>query len=159
MVAEGRPARRAQGVVAALALTTLAGCMGTSGASLEALRARSTFDLQCPSHELQLVNIDVRTKGIRGCGRQMTYVEICDNRPDGWHCTWVLNAPAWYVAPPRVPPRPEGSWWWTEPQGLPAAQALPAPAGGGARPWQPPTVPPQPMPPQTMPPRDDNRGF
>jgi hypothetical protein len=113
------------------------GCFGASGASLEQLRARATFDLQCPSPETQLLDIDVRTKGVRGCGKQLTYVEVCDNRPDGWHCTWVLNAPAWYIAPPRVTPRPEGTWWWTQPQGV---EASPPPATPSVPPVQAPPV-------------------
>lgn len=109
---------KALGVVALLMLA-LTGCVVASGASVQQLRVRATFDLQCPVSATELVDIDERTKGVRGCGKQLTYVEVCDSRPDGWHCTWVLNAPAWYVAPSRVPPRPAGTWWWTQPQGVP----------------------------------------
>src|SRR5690606_1686777 len=98
-------------------LAAAAGCFASSQATLDTLKTRATFDLQCPATKLEVQDIDPRTKGVRGCGKQLTYVEICDNRPDGWHCTWVINAPAWYIAPPRNPPKPEGTWWWTEPQG------------------------------------------
>jgi hypothetical protein len=116
----------------------------STGASTDALKARATFDLQCPAPDVQIIDIDARTKGVRGCGKQMTYVEICDNRPDGWHCTWVLNAPAWFIAPPRVPPRPERTWWWTEPQGAPLAKPPPE-----ALPPGPPPSPPTAAPPPT----------
>lgn len=138
------------------------GCFASSGASADSLLTRATFDMQCPGPGLQVVNIDVRTKGVRGCGKQMTYVEVCDNRPDGWHCTWVLNAPAWFVAPVRVPPRPEGTWWWTEPQGVQAPSTPGGPAPVAPPPFAPtpqpggfwsPTVPPSLAPaPATIPP-------
>ncbi len=62
-----------------LALASLcgAGC-GATGASLKSLEARATFDLQCPAPSIQTVEIDERTRGVRGCGKQMTYVEVCD---------------------------------------------------------------------------------
>ncbi len=123
----------------------LVGCVGTSGASVQQLRARATFDLQCPGPQTEVIELDERTRGVRGCGKQMTYVEVCDNRPDGWHCTWVLNAPAWFVAPQRVPPKPEGTWWWTEPNGIakqPSPPALPPARPDPTAPIEPEAPPP-----------------
>lgn len=132
----------------------LGGCFGTTGASVEQLKARATFDLQCPAPATEVVELDARTRGVRGCGKQLTYVELCDNRPDGWHCTWVINSPAWYVAPPRNPPGHEGAWWWTSPQGVEASPRgaaapgpAPAPAPGAATPTPTQEAPkPQPIP-------------
>ncbi len=63
------------------------------GATDDQLRARAAFDMQCPKNALQLVEIDSQTRGVRGCGQRMTYVESC-----GFHqglqkgdCTWVAN--------------------------------------------------------------------
>ncbi len=127
------------------------GCLGT-GASSEQLKARATFDLQCPAPQVEIVDIDERSKGVRGCGKQMVYVEICDNRPDGWHCTWVLNAPAWYIAPPRVPPKPESTFWFTEPQGAPLPPSTDRPQAPPPPPPPPPPAPPPPPPPPEPPP-------
>jgi hypothetical protein len=145
--------------VALVGAVGLTGCVGAGGASFEQLRARATFDLQCPAPSTQFFDLDERTKGVRGCGKQMTYVEVCDNRPDGWHCTWVLNAPAWFVAPARVPPRPDGTWWWTEPRGsaapAPRAPESPAPIVPPAPPplvSPPPAVPVRPLPLEPIPP-------
>jgi hypothetical protein len=66
----------------------LAGC----GASLEQLHARAAFDLNCPEAQLQVVKIDQRTQGVRGCGRQATYVESCtDPMRSSGTCTWIMN--------------------------------------------------------------------
>lgn len=60
------------------------------GASEEQLRTRAAFDMKCSEDQLNLIEIDDRTTGVRGCGQQATYVESCANanRTD---CTWVLN--------------------------------------------------------------------
>ena len=67
----------------------LLGC----GATVSQLKSRASFDLQCPESEIVIVDIDSRTKGVRGCDKQATYVESCaaENRTN---CTWVLNSDA-----------------------------------------------------------------
>jgi hypothetical protein len=66
----------------------LAGC----GASLEQLHARAAFDLNCPQEQLQIIKIDDPTQGVRGCGRQATYVENCtDPNRSSNTCTWIMN--------------------------------------------------------------------
>jgi hypothetical protein len=92
----------------------LAGC----GASLEQLQARAAFDLNCPVDQLQIVPIDQRTQGVRGCGRQAAYVENCAS-PDrkARTCTWIMNTasdqggvvavpPSALPPPPPAPPPP-----------------------------------------------------
>jgi hypothetical protein len=66
----------------------LAGCTATESQ----LRSRAAFDLQCDAKSIQIVKIDARTRGVRGCGQQATYVESCSG-PNGSNCTWVLNNP------------------------------------------------------------------
>jgi hypothetical protein len=78
-----------KGVVLALAL--LCCCYAT--ASTEQLVRRASFDLDCASKELGYERIDNSTLGVRGCGKQATYVESCDGpraKPETT-CTWVLN--------------------------------------------------------------------
>lgn len=74
---------------AGLACLLLSGC----GASDEQLRARVAFDLNCGQDKIQIVEIDDKTRGVRACGQQATYVEACDGPKGGWttECTWVLN--------------------------------------------------------------------
>lgn len=70
-------------------VVVLTGC----GATEEQLRTRAAFDLHCDENQLQLIEIDNRTMGVRGCGQQVTYVESCDGPKGGMatSCTWVLN--------------------------------------------------------------------
>jgi hypothetical protein len=62
-------------------------CLSGCGASPSQLRDRAAFDLNCSQSELQVTEIDKRTRGVRGCGQQATYVQSCE----GGLCTWVLN--------------------------------------------------------------------
>jgi hypothetical protein len=55
---------------------------------VEQLRARSSFDLQCPKDQLRMVRIDDRTVGVTGCGTRAVYVESCSFDD----CTWILNS-------------------------------------------------------------------
>jgi hypothetical protein len=71
-----------------------AGCVTTTGPTRrDRLLKRAAFDLDCTKDELTVVNIDARTRGVRGCGRKVTYVESCDAPPTAMirNCTWVLN--------------------------------------------------------------------
>jgi hypothetical protein len=76
-----------------------------AAATLEQLRRRASFDLDCPEGELEVVELDERTKGVRGCGRRATYIEHCDRvyteqtigaQSSGstakTDCTWVMNS-------------------------------------------------------------------
>jgi len=77
-------------VLAALALTIM-GC-GVGG--LDTLKRRASFDLQCPEQQVQLHELDGgkgvldagATYGVRGCGKQATYVKAPLTG------TWVMNS-------------------------------------------------------------------
>lgn len=71
-------------------LVLVVGC----GASVEQLRSRASFDMNCPDNQLQIVEIDGRTQGVIGCGKRNTYIESCEQygRTGGkTGCSWVLN--------------------------------------------------------------------
>lgn len=70
-----------------VAAAGLVGC----GATEEQLRARAAFDLKCDESQLEIVPIDERTRGVRGCGHQGTYVESCAQQ-NRTNCSWILNS-------------------------------------------------------------------
>jgi hypothetical protein len=53
---------------------------------------RASFDLECTG-ELNVTELDARTRSVGGCGRQATYVQICDAPVDNpmRSCVWVMN--------------------------------------------------------------------
>jgi hypothetical protein len=67
---------------------------GCAGASNDQLRTRAAFDLKCNAGEVQVIELDDRTRGVQGCGQQATYVESCDGPKQNFNtsCTWVLNS-------------------------------------------------------------------
>jgi hypothetical protein len=75
---------------------------------------------------MQIYQLDARTRGVVGCGRRLTYVEVCDRRHRRPSCSWMLDSPAWsapvMVASPRAPSYP------------------PAPASASASPPPPPAA-------------------
>lgn len=71
-----------------ISVITLMGC----GATEEQLRSRAAFDLNCPEDRINVVEIDNRTRGVRGCNQQATYVESCQGPDGNLNCTWVLNS-------------------------------------------------------------------
>jgi len=85
-------------------VTLLLGAAGCGGATLGQLRTRAAFDLGCPEDRMEVVTIDARTSGVRGCGRQATYVDLCRPCANGYvgcECTWVMNT-ADTTRPPDV---------------------------------------------------------
>lgn len=75
------------------AVSVVAGCVHMN-ATQDQLLSRASFDLQCERGQLEIVRIDDRTRGVRGCGEQVTYVESCKpcaNGYQGCECTWLLN--------------------------------------------------------------------
>ena len=62
--------------------------LGCGAATTQQLQKRASFDLECPIKDLEIVEIDYDTRGVRGCGRQATYVE--HRQDDGW--TWLMNS-------------------------------------------------------------------
>lgn len=77
---------RVVGVALLAAPASLAACHATE----KQLRARAAFDLNCPEDQIQITKIDFRTRGVRACGEQATYVEACQGSGQS-SCTWVLN--------------------------------------------------------------------
>lgn len=71
--------------IGVLVFSLLLGC-GT--ATTQQLQKRASFDLECPVKDLEIIEIDYDTRGVRGCGRQATYLEHRQN--DGW--TWLMNS-------------------------------------------------------------------
>src|SRR5207237_10436241 len=108
---------------AALALA-LAACAFAAGcaadlkrANLRELQMRAAFDLGCAPAGLALYPFDERSKGVAGCGRRLSYVEICDHAVGS--CTWMIDgmlpaavaaekpvAPAVGAPPPGAGPAP-----------------------------------------------------
>jgi hypothetical protein len=66
-------------------MTAVVGCSATK----DQLLKRAAFDLGCTKDEMRVTRIDQRTRGVRGCGKQATYIESCDSARAS--CTWVLN--------------------------------------------------------------------
>jgi hypothetical protein len=52
-----------------------------------ALKSRASFDLGCPTEQVKLTEIDLRTAGVDGCGRRATYIFNDDA------VTWMMNSP------------------------------------------------------------------
>jgi hypothetical protein len=79
-----------------LAACWLAGVAVTGGCATAAqqkdkLLKRAAFDLKCTKDELSVTKLDERTRGVRGCGRQATYVRSCSDDYN-INCTWVMNS-------------------------------------------------------------------
>jgi hypothetical protein len=76
----------------AAAFFGVAGC-ATGPTSRDKLLRRAAFDLNCTKDEMSVTKLDERTRGVRGCGRQATYVQSCDAPPTAIvrNCTWVMN--------------------------------------------------------------------
>jgi hypothetical protein len=74
-----------------LAGVVASGGCGSAAAQKEKLLKRAAFDLKCTKDELSVTKIDERTRGVRGCGRQATYLRSCTD-PYGANCTWVMNS-------------------------------------------------------------------
>jgi hypothetical protein len=66
----------------------IVGCTATQGQLLK----RASFDLNCSESQINVIEIDSRTSGVRGCGSQATYVENCQPAFMREECTWVLNS-------------------------------------------------------------------
>ncbi len=72
-----------------LALLLVGGC----AASESALVRRAAFDLDCPEADLHVVDLDGDVRGVKGCGRQATYVSRCNGQPGyiGTTCSWMMD--------------------------------------------------------------------
>jgi hypothetical protein len=53
------------------------------------LKRRAAFDMRCPEDRLEVRLIDDRSAGVKGCGQQHVYIEVCRGESD---CTWALDS-------------------------------------------------------------------
>lgn len=97
---------RRRAVVASCILAALlyGGCAKPRPASPAALAARAAFDLSCGQQRIQIYPLDPRTRGVAGCGRRLTYVEVCDDFRGRASCRWRLESPPWLPVPVAAPP-------------------------------------------------------
>lgn len=77
-------------------------------ANRDTLQSRASFDMQCPTTQLRITEIDASTAGVEGCGQRGTYIY---NQAAG---AWVLNSPG--ATQPMFEPPPASS----ERPGVPA---------------------------------------
>src|SRR4051794_9915816 len=91
--------RRGLMLLAAGSFLAGAGCATTGPSATELLEdrrlvKRAAFDLDCPSEPMSITRIDEHTRGVRGCGRHATYVQLCDAAVDNpmRSCTWIMNS-------------------------------------------------------------------
>jgi hypothetical protein len=61
---------------------------GCLGAVVSQAVKRASYDLDCSAEQIELVTLPGPTYGARGCGKQATYVQTCDESA----CVWVLNS-------------------------------------------------------------------
>jgi hypothetical protein len=78
---------------ALLAGLALSGCY-TGETRGDTLRKRAAFDMHCTKDELDVTRLDERTRGVRGCGHQATYIYVCQkpNNAFDQDCSWVMNS-------------------------------------------------------------------
>jgi hypothetical protein len=77
-------------LVVAASLAMLFGCAPPepARAPLNELASRAAYELDCPAQWLRLTDIDERVKGVDGCGKRATYVEVCQG---AGACSWWNN--------------------------------------------------------------------
>jgi hypothetical protein len=56
------------------------------------VKKRAAFDLNCPAQSLAVTELGRRTFGVRGCGKQATYLTTGECSLES-SCTAVLNSP------------------------------------------------------------------
>lgn len=99
-----------QMVVLLAALLASVGSVGAGSSSdRDTLRPRAAFDLDCTQQQLHVTQLNDTTYGVRGCGRQATYVWSCHSvGSSGTECDWNLNGGPYNLAPapPTPPPAP-----------------------------------------------------
>lgn len=90
------------------ALLLAAGC----GSSLEALRPRAAFDMNCPEAQLEIVPFPGDSAGVRGCGRRASFRRVCAVGAFGapTNCAWLLQSAITDESPPPPAPMPAPRW-------------------------------------------------
>jgi hypothetical protein len=84
-------------LLVAAALVAVLGCappLSMPAWEIRRLLKRASFDLNCAGSDLHLTTIDEKTRRVRGCGGQATYVQLCDNPGNDLYrsCVWVMNS-------------------------------------------------------------------
>ena len=74
-------------IIYAFLLTIVVSVSVSASLPIYSLLERASFDFDCPTHELTLVEIDDLTRGVKGCGKKAVYIANCV----GFNCTWILN--------------------------------------------------------------------
>jgi hypothetical protein len=83
----------AKAFVCAASSVLLLACSAGMGRTVTELRTRAAFDLQCAGSELAVTPLTETTYGVRGCGRQATYVHRCLRNTAGLvNCEWMQDA-------------------------------------------------------------------
>jgi hypothetical protein len=59
------------------------------GASLQNLKTRAAFDLECNADQMVTQRIDSATQRVDGCGKRAVYVLLFN---DARYPTWLLNS-------------------------------------------------------------------
>ena len=72
-----------------LPLALASGCATSQEAN--PLIKRAVFELECPREKLKWQRIDDETFGVRGCGKQATYVYVCSGAGISESCKWLRN--------------------------------------------------------------------
>jgi hypothetical protein len=81
--------RLAAAVWASCFAIQVSGCVSSEQMDAK-LRTRASFDLDCPSQDLEIMELDTATRGVSGCGRHASYIGLCQN----FECTWVQQGAA-----------------------------------------------------------------
>ncbi len=75
-------------------IAVVAGCASSNmGANQAQLMERASFDLDCPKKEILVTDLGDSARGVRGCGKQASYIETCTGQR-GYAtttCTWTLD--------------------------------------------------------------------
>jgi hypothetical protein len=86
------------GLVIAMSLAALgsANCATGVPVAKEKLLRRAAFDLSCTRQQLTITTIDEDVRAVDGCGRQATYVQVCDGPVSevSRTCNWLMNGRA-----------------------------------------------------------------
>jgi len=103
------------------------GLLWSCGSGTEQLRKRAAFDFDCPEDQIEVYELDARTRGVRACGHRGTYIDTCGPSEAGDGCTWILNSdstPAPGTPPTKPAPEPVAA----------ASEAPPPPPPAGVAP-------------------------
>ena len=103
----------------ALVCSTASGLSSQRRNDTPALKSRAGFDMAC-QQQLDITKLSKTTYGVRGCGRQATYVWACSGPANDYRCEWLLNGGPYTIEATSPPPAQPGT--------VSAAPASPEPA-------------------------------